>query len=151
MNAQDSVSSAPAFGGALSPGLRATTHAVAEALFTTHDGPPAEPRLAWLVDELDDFFARAGGRALFVFRLCMAAISVLAPLLIGKLGSFRNLTREDRFRALERMEQSALALVIFGAKTTLCIVYYEHPDAARDMEFDGECLVTSVEVSREPQ
>jgi hypothetical protein len=113
---------------------------VAEALFTTDEGPPPEERLDWLCDELDDFFAHAGGRALFVFRLCMLAISVLAPLLCMRLPPFRGLPREDRFRALERMERSALALAVFGAKTTLCIVYYEHPDAARAIGFDGACL-----------
>ncbi len=140
MNDRDSEREAPLARAALSPGLRATTHAIAEALFTTEDGPPPEERLAWLVDDLDDFFVRAGGRALFLFRLCVVAISVIAPLLVGKLAPFRALGQADRLRALERLERSPLALAIFGAKTTLCILYYEHPGAAEEVGFDGSCL-----------
>ena len=140
MNDRDSGGAAPLTGGALSPTLRATTHAIAEALFTTEEGPPPEERLAWLVDDLDDFLVRAGGRALFVFRLCVLAVSLVAPLFVGKLAPFRALGQADRLRALERLEQSPLALAIFGAKTTLCILYSEHPDAARAVGFDGSCL-----------
>jgi hypothetical protein len=131
---------APLARGALSPALRATVHAIAEALFTTEEGPPPEERLAWLVDDLDDFFVRSGARALFLFRLCVLAVSLVAPLFVGKLAPFRALSQADRLRALERLEQSPLALAIFGAKTTLCVVYYEHPDAARAVGFDGSCL-----------
>jgi hypothetical protein len=125
--------------GALSPALRATTLVLAEALFTTDEGPPPEARLAWLVDDLDDFLARSGPRARFVFRLCVTVIGLLAPLFLGELAPLRALRPHDRLRALERMEQSPLALALFGAKTTLCILYYEHPDAAREVGFDGAC------------
>jgi hypothetical protein len=38
------------------------------------------------------------------------------------------------------MERSALGLAVFGAKAILCIVYYEHPDAAGAVGFDASCL-----------
>jgi hypothetical protein len=123
----------------LTPRMRVATHALAEALFTTEDGPPPEARLAWLVDDLDDFLGRAGSRARLVYRLCLLAIAIVAPLMIGRFPPYRALSREQRTRALERMEKSTLGLAVFGAKAMLCILYYEHPDAARAIGHDGHC------------
>ncbi len=124
----------------MTPRMREATRAVAETLFTTEDGPPPPERLAWLVDDLDDFFGQAGTRARFAYRLCLLAVSVLAPLMIFRLPPFRRLARETRTRALERMERSSLGLAVFGAKAALCILYYEHPDAARFIGYDASCL-----------
>ena len=121
--------------------MRLATYAVAETLFTTADGPPPRERLEWLVDDMDDFFAQAGARARFVYRICLLAISVLAPLMVWRLPPFRRLRPDTRTRALERMEASAFGLAVFGAKAALCILYYEHPDAARFIGFDASCLV----------
>lgn len=119
--------------------MRAATYAVAETLFTTAEGPPPPSRLEWLCADLDHFFVHAGSRARLIYRLCLLAISVLAPLMILRLPPFRGLTREQRTLALERMERSGLGLAVFGAKAPLCIVYYEHPDAARAIGFDASC------------
>ena len=123
----------------LTPRMRLATHALAEALFTTDEGPPPEDRLAWLVDDLDDFLSRAGPRARLVYRLCLLAIAIIAPIMIGRLPPYRALSREQRARSLERMERSALGLAVFGAKAMLCILYYEHPGAARAIGHDGMC------------
>ena len=80
-----------------------------------------------------------GPRARVAYRLCLLAISIVAPLLILRLPPFRSLPPALRVRALERMERSALSLAVFGAKTTLCILYYEHPDGARHVGFDAGC------------
>jgi hypothetical protein len=117
-----------------------TARSVAEALFTTEAGPPPAERLDWLVDDLDDFLARAGTRGQRVFRLCLFAISVIAPLLVFRFLPYRFLSGPTRSRALERMERSVFALAVFGAKAVLCIVYYEHPDAAANIGYDGTCL-----------
>lgn len=120
--------------------MRLATAAVAETLFTTREGPPPRERLEWLVDDLDHFFAQAGKRARFAYRLCLLAVSVLAPLMVMRLPPFRRLSAETRTRALERMERSALGLAVFGAKAVLCILYYEHPAAARLIGYDASCL-----------
>lgn len=120
--------------------MRLATHAVAETLFTTEEGPPPRERIEWLVDDLDHFFVHAGSRARFAFRLCLLAISVLSPLLIWHMPPFRKLPRQQRIEALERMERSWAGLAVFGAKAPLCIVYYEHPDAARFIGYDASCL-----------
>lgn len=119
---------------------KGTARAVAEALYTTREGPPPTERLDWLVDDLDHFVAQAGPRAGRVFGLCLLAISVLAPLLALRCVPFRWLSLDTRTRALERMERSPFALALFGAKALLSIVYYEHPDAAASIGFDGTCL-----------
>lgn len=118
-----------------------TARAVAESLFTTREGPPPPERLDWLVDDLDHFIAYAGPRARFMLWLCLTAISVLAPLLVLRGVPFRALSLETRAEALEKMERSPLGLAVFGAKAILCIVYYEHPDAAASIGFDGACLL----------
>lgn len=131
--------------------MRLATHAFAETLFTTVDGPPPQERLDWLVDDLDDFFTQAGTRARFAYRLCLWAVSVFAPLMILRLPPFRRLSREKRTHALERMERSFLGLAVFGAKAVVCLVYYEHPDAGRFIGYDGSCLLpTATEVRAEP-
>lgn len=130
--------------------MRAATHAVAEALFTTDHGPPPASRLEWLADDLDDFLVHAGPRARAAYRLCILAISIIAPLLILRLPPFRSLPTVLRVRALERMERSFLSLAIFGAKTTLCVLYYEHPDAARHVGFDAGCADPTMISSNTP-
>lgn len=131
--------------------MRLATHAFAETLFTTVEGPPPKERLDWLVDDLDDFFAQAGTRARFAYRLCLWAVSLFAPLLIFRLPPFRRLSRERRTHALERMERSFLGLAVFGAKAVVCLVYYEHPEAARFIGYDGSCLLPAAsEVRAEP-
>jgi hypothetical protein len=124
----------------MSSSMREATFALAEALFTTDEGPPPEERLAWLCDDLDHFLAHAGPRAKLSYWLCLTAISLVAPLMIGRLPPLRGLSREDRARALERLERSPLGLAVFGGKAILCIIYYEHPDAARLVGHDGKCL-----------
>lgn len=128
-------------GGGLPQNIRETAAAVAATLFTTDAGPPPPERIAWLCDDLHDFFVRAGDRARGTFRVCLAVISLTAPWFVGRLGTFRSLDETLRARALERMERSPLALAVFGAKAVLCFVYYEHPDAARLVGHAPRCLV----------
>ena len=45
----------------------------------------------------------------------------------------RALPLERRTRALERFEASAIALPLFALKAIFCVLYYEHPDAAREI------------------
>ncbi|MFW6023237.1 MAG: hypothetical protein ACOC9O_00700 [Myxococcota bacterium] len=124
----------------LTPRMRKATRAVAAALFRTEQGPPPADRLDWLVDDMDHFLALAGPRARLIYRLCLFAISALAPLFVGRPPPYRAMSEAKRAVALERLEKSPLGITVFGCKMLLCIVYYEHPDAARDIGFDGRCL-----------
>ncbi len=123
------------------PRMLAAIEALAEALFSTDAGPPPRARIEWLSREMDDFLARAGSRSRFVFRMSLLLVSIAAPILRGRFASLRALPIEERTEALERMERSRLALPLLAVKAMLCILYYEHPDAAKEIGFDGACLL----------
>ncbi len=124
------------------PFMKRTARAVAKTLFTTREGPPPAARLDWLVAEMDDFIAQAGGQARLVHRLCLFVIAIVAPLLSVRFPPFDRLDPEDRHRCLERFEQNRLfGLAFFGVKALLCILYYEHPAVARAVGFDGLALI----------
>lgn len=117
----------------------ARARAVAEALFSTEAGPPPAERLDWLERELEDFLARAGARSRFIVSLALFAVVVLAPLVSLRLRRFVRLSVNERARALARLEDTFGGPVL-AVKAILCVIYYEHPDAARFVGFDGECL-----------
>ncbi len=119
--------------------LRKTARAVAEALFADETGPPPSARLTWMLDDIDDFLSRSGPRARMVFSASMLALETLAPLTIRRLPPLSRLDRSVRAEAISQFEQTPLGLAVLGAKATLCIVYYEHPDAAAEIGFDGAC------------
>ncbi len=114
---------------------------VAEAIFVTDEGPPPRERLDWLAVECEDFLARSGARTLWVLRLTLFALGVLAPLAIGRLTSLAKLPLSERTRAIGRLEDGPLGAPVVAIKAFLCVIYYEHPDAARQIGFDGQCLL----------
>jgi len=114
--------------------------AVGDVLFATADGPPPPERMAWLAAQIEDFMARMEPRSRFVFRASLFALSWVAPLLVFRFAPLRALSYETRARSLPRLERTPLAVTVFAVKAILCIVYYEHPDAAAGMGFDGRCL-----------
>ena len=116
-------------------------YAVAEALFTTDEGPPPPERLRWLCAEVADFVARIGWRARFLYRLSLFVMIWVAPILVlrpipGRWGSL-----DRRMRLFNRIEHSFLGAPALAVKAILSINYYEHPDAAREIGFDGSCLL----------
>jgi len=123
----------------VAPRVVARAVVVAEALFSTADGPPPEARLAWLALELEDFLARAGARSRFVVGLSLFAVWVLAPLVMLRFTSLARMPVAERARALARLEDTFGAPVL-AVKALLCVLYYEHPDAALSVGFDGQCL-----------
>jgi hypothetical protein len=113
--------------------------AIAEALFATAHAPAAPERIDWLLLELEDFLARAGARTRLVLRLAVLAVSLLAPLGVLRFTPLRRLPLPDRIHALRRLENGPLAAPLFAVKALLSLLYYEHPEAAREIGFDGEC------------
>ena len=67
-------------------------------------------------------------------------VSRLAPLFIGRVVTLGALSLPDRIRALTRLEER-FGEPLLAVKAMLCLVYYEHPDAAREVGFDGQCLI----------
>jgi hypothetical protein len=113
--------------------------AIAEALFSTNGEPPPADRLAWLAGELGDFLERAGSRSRGLLGVTIWAVTFLAPLMIGRFERLGALALRDRERALSRLEKS-FGEPLLAVKALLCLLYYEHPDAARGIGFDGHCL-----------
>lgn len=124
----------------VSPGLVRRLSVIAEAVFSVGAlGPPPE-RLDWLRRELDDFLSRAGGQTRLVLSLAVWAVWLLAPLSCGRFRSLASLPIRERAYALSHLEDRFGAPVL-AVKALLCVHYYEHPDVAREIGFDGQCLV----------
>lgn len=117
------------------------TWALAEALFVTESGLPPASRLAWMCADLRDFMTQAGSRARWTFRLALWFTSWCAPLFVGRMPPLARLPVHDRVEALERFERGGLAqtAAVLALKAVLCILYYEHPDAAASIDFDASC------------
>ena len=116
-------------------------YAVAEALFTAPEGPPDEHRLRWLCAEIADFVVRIGPKPRFLYRFALFAVIWIAPVWVlrplpGKWGSV-----ERRIRLFNRIERSVLGPALLAVKAIMCIIYYEHPESAHEIGFDGQCLV----------
>jgi len=114
---------------------------VARVVFATEAGPTPRPRVNWLCAEVEDYLDRAGTRSRLVFRGAMLLVMWLSPLLVFRPPPLWLWALPIRARALERLERTPLALALFALKAVLCIPYYEHPDAAAEIGFDGHCLV----------
>ncbi|MCA9648101.1 MAG: hypothetical protein H6718_13105 [Polyangiaceae bacterium] len=127
------------------PRAIASAMAVAECLFASTSGPPPKARLAWLGRELDDFLERIGADARGSYLLGLFALSVLGPLLSFSLTPLRSMAIERRAQALSKVESSFASGLLLAVKAMLCIIYYEHPDAAAGIGFDGRCMLATPE------
>ena len=87
-------------------------------------------RLDWLVREYADFMSRAPAKGRFLFSMATVVISFFAPVLIGKLPPFSKLSFSDRIRALRKLESRPIGKVLIPLRAILCLIYYEHPEAA---------------------
>jgi len=112
-------------------------HAIAGALFSEDGSAPPAERLNWCVTQIADILEKVGGRGAFAYRFALFVMGYFSPLLLFRFRSFASLPQADRVRTLERVEQSALKTLLFALKALLCIVYFEHPDAAEATGFDG--------------
>lgn len=124
----------------VSPSLLRHARAVAEALFSSESGSPPVERMEWLQREVADFLGRTGLFSRLILRLCLFVVVVLAPLMIGRFRQLPSLEMKERCRALDRLDHSFLSPALLACKAILCILYFEHPDAAREVGFDGGCL-----------
>lgn len=133
----------------LSSGAQRQVRAFAEALFAREEdeaglplAPPKE-RMDWFVTDIDDFVHHLNLRARLLFLLCIYAVSLLAPLLSGRFGTLAGLPLAARVEALEAFEKTPAALALFAARAVVSLVYYEHPDAAREIHWDRQCLTST--------
>ncbi len=126
-------------GAPVSPRIGRRGRAIAEALFASDSGGPPAERLDWVEREVSDFLSRVDAWGRFIIGLCMWITCRLGPLTAGRLASLERLDVAERQRVLERVERGPAALAFLAVRALLCLVYYEHPDAAREIGFDGLC------------
>ena len=115
-----------------SAGFRRSLIAVAEALFSTADGPPPAERMTFILDDVSDFMRHAGKRGRMIYRLALFAVVWVAPL-IRLRRPLHMVPVQERIRRLESIEETVFGLAFFLVKTILCILYYEHPDAEAEL------------------
>ena len=121
----------------LGPRAERAARAVIEAVFAPAEGEVPPERVTWVCREIDDYLARVTTRSYAIVLLSLFVVSVAAPLLVRRLGPLASLAPKDRVIALEHLERSALSPALLAVKALLCVHYYEHPDAAREIGFDG--------------
>lgn len=127
--------------GKLSRRALDTAVAVAEALFSDGVNPPAPERMAFVRREFGDLMARAMPRGRLLFVAGLLVISVIAPVMVRRLPPFRRLPLTTRVAALEKMESSRLSPVLIAVRAMLCLVYFEHEDAAAEAGIGTEPLI----------
>ncbi len=120
--------------------VRHSARVVAEALFSSDAGPAEPSRLDWVAQDLMDFMARSPGRARFILRLSLFALTFLAPLFVFRPLPLGWLSLPVRVRALERMEHSVLGPAALAVKAMLCMLWFEHPDTRRETNTPITCL-----------
>jgi|GEM_PF-1013010 len=113
--------------------------ALAEAMFLRDEGPPDCERLEWFARQMDDFLRHAGLRTRLVLRGSLASVALAVSTMAGRPGSLRSVSVEQRLAGLERAEKSPIALACFALKAMSCILWYEHPASAQEIDFDGRC------------
>ncbi len=111
--------------------------ALAEAMFSHGDGPPAQ-RIDALVREVDDYVSFASRTLRFGLLLMLEVVRFAPVLLLWRFATFESLALGDRVRVLEKMEQSRFVplMVVFAAyKAILCLLFFEHPAEQRDVGY----------------
>jgi hypothetical protein len=112
---------------------------VAEALFATEAGPPAADRIQWTLRDHADFMHRSGGQIRWLFGAALAALVWASPVfLLRPPLTWQPLAK--RIDSLNKLEQTPLRLALLLVKASLCVIYYEHPDAEREIGYDGKCM-----------
>lgn len=125
----------------LEVGWHRDLHALASVLFARGGQPPDDARLIWAVRQIDDMLTKIGGRGAFIYRTSLFVVSWIAPLFVFSFPKLRRMSFERRIRALERFEAGPAGMMLFAIKALLCIVWFEHPDSAREIGFDGKGLL----------
>ena len=120
--------------------VRHATRVVSEALFSADGEAPNEERLAWLVDDFGDFYARSHGNARLILRMSLFVLTWIAPLFAFVPMPLGSLSIRRRVIALERLEASPLAPAALAVKAMLCILWFEHPATQAETGTAPTCM-----------
>ena len=108
--------------------------AISEAIFSEDSEAMDQARLDWLVYQYDDFMSRAPAKQRLLFSLATTILSILSPLFILRPVGFSSLTHQDKIRALRKFESRPVGKLLIPVRAILCLIYYEHPHAAEQLE-----------------
>lgn len=111
--------------------------AVAEALLADGSGPPPRSRLESTVREVGAFTVRAGSQTRLGFRAALVAIQWSPLLYLRKPRRFASATLAERIACFERLEGGRLAILAVVLKLSLCLAYFELPDALAETGYNG--------------
>lgn len=115
-----------------------TIESIAEALFSVEGVAPPRERISWINQEVFDYMSRVSVLGRFLFVCALFLVSRIAPIVVFRFCSLYRLSLDRRILALTRYESSALGASLIPIKAILCIIYYEHPDAAREVGINIE-------------
>jgi len=116
---------------------------MAEAFFTDPDDPAdrgAAQRFAWLVDDVDDFVSQASPSLRYGTRIAAVLVELAPVFFVGRFARCSSLPLEERERYLAKIEASAVprvAVMVVMFKTLMTVLYFEHPEAAPHLGYDG--------------
>jgi hypothetical protein len=117
--------------------------ALAEAFFTDSNDPAdrgAAQRFIWLVDDVDDFISQASPALRWGTRVAALLVEFAPIFFIGRFARCSSLGLEDRERYLATLEASKVprvAVLVVMFKTVMTVLYFEHPEAAPHLGYDG--------------
>lgn len=117
---------------------------LAQALYDDGAAPGVDARLDWLVGEVDDFVGRAGWVTRLSLHLALFALEALPALLGFGPRRLTSLSREASVRYLARLERDhadGVGVALVSWKSVLTVLYFEHPDALAETNYDGACLL----------
>jgi hypothetical protein len=127
---------------AFGPITRPLVRSLAEALFHDEARPPGEAaeRYEWVTEQADDFAGHASAQLAMSLRLAAIAVEWLPLIVVGRFTRASSMSAEARsayVSALERHPISWFALLVVAWKTLLTIVWFEHPENAKELQYDG--------------
>ncbi len=121
------------------PSTRRYLRDVSEALFYRGTPLPAQ-RLDFVEREAMATLISAGRRARLLFSTALFLVAWLAPLWVRRLPTITRLPLPLRITAIAELEASPLgAPLLLGLKTVLCFIYYEQPEALRELGQVSSC------------
>ena len=125
------------------PFARRAIRGAAEAFFTDPNEPAdrgAEARMTWLIADADDMVSHGSTQLQMGLRIAIVVLELLPLIVMGRFVLASSLTLEERVRFLRRVETGPitfLSLLVIAWKTLLTVLYFEHPEAAPHMGYDG--------------
>lgn len=116
---------------------------LAEAFFTDPDDPADrgnEQRFGWLVDDVDDFISQASPALRWGTRAALLLVELLPIFFVRRFALCSSLPLKDREHYLATVEATTtprVSVLVVMFKTLMTILYFEHPEAAPHLGYDG--------------